>query len=229
MWWNPDYMLWVMLPSVALALFAQWRVRSAMSKWSQVPNERCLTGEETARIIMQQAGLTHIAVERTPGDLTDHYDPRTKTIRLSDTSTRAPSVAAMAIVAHELGHAQQDQTGNALLGVRSALVPVANIGTTLGMWLVVIGYMVGMMELAWAGVGLFTAFVAFTLVTLPVEFDASRRANKFLKEFNLTTARESAGAKAVLDAAALTYVAAAAGALLQLAYYASLVLGRDRD
>ena len=223
------YMLLVMLPSALIALFAQWRVKRAMSKWSRVPNERGLTGVETARVIMRHTGLEHVELDRVPGDMTDHYDPRDKSIHLSETSTQYPSVASMAIVAHELGHAQQDQTGNPMLRLRATLVPAAGIGTQLGMILVIIGLVIQQLALAWVGVILFSAFVLFTVVTLPVEFDASRRAKAFLRETNLVSANEAKGDNEVLNAAALTYVAAAAGAILQLLYFVSLISGGRRN
>ena len=229
MFFSSSYFLWVMLPSLAITLFAQWRVKSAMSRWSRVRNARGITGAKTAELVMRHAGLTHVDVDRVPGQLTDYYDPRDRSIHLSDSSTGAPTVASMAIVAHELGHAQQDMTGSGLLHLRARLVPAANIGTQLGLWLVLIGYFVGLTQIAWLGVALFAGFVAFTLVTLPVEFDASRRAKKFLKELGIVSPEEQKGVNAVLDAAALTYVAAAATAVLQLLYYVSLLTGRRRN
>lgn len=228
MFFNGSYLLWVFLPTMLLTLYAQWRVKSAYAKWSQVANKRGINGLQTAQMIMRDTGLDHIEVRRTPGFLTDHYDPRDKSINLSEGST-APSIAAMAIVAHELGHAEQDKVGNAMLNLRASLVPVANLGSGLGVWLIVGGLMLNMIGLAWAGVALFGAMVLFTLVTLPVEFDASRRAKRNLQRLNLVSATEAKGVNAVLDAAALTYVAAAAGAVINLLYYVSLLSGRSRD
>lgn len=230
LYFDPTYMLLVMLPTALITMFAQWKVRSAFGKWDAVANQRGVTGADTARAIMQYADLGHVQIGRVPGQLTDHYDPRQKSINLSDSSTARPSVAAMAIVAHELGHAEQDKTGNAMLNLRASLVPAANIGSTLGVWIVVAGLFLQSMSLAWLGVILFGAAVAFTLVTLPVEFDASRRAKQYLRQLNLVVSRdEEQGVNAVLDAAALTYVAAAAGAVLQLLYFVSLISGRRRD
>jgi len=227
MFFNSGYLLWVMLPTLVLTLYAQWRVKSAFAKWSEVPNERGLNGLRTAQIIMQGAGLEHIEVKQTPGFLTDHYDPRDKSINLSEGS-RQPSVAAMAIVAHELGHAEQDKAGSAMLGLRASLVPVANLGSGLGVWIILIGLMLGIYGLAWLGVLLFGATVAFTLVTLPVEFDASNRAKRRLRELGLVSPTEAKGVDAVLNAAALTYLAAAAGAILNLLYYVALLSGGRR-
>ncbi len=228
MFYNASYLLWVFLPTMLLTLYAQWRVKSAYAKWSQVANERGINGMQTAQLIMRDTGLDHIEVRRTPGFLTDHYDPRDKSINLSEGST-APSIAAMAIVAHELGHAEQDKVGSTMLNLRASLVPVANLGSGLGMWLIFGGLMLNMTGLAWTGVALFGAMVLFTLVTLPVEFDASRRAKRNLQRLNLVSTTEAKGVNAVLDAAALTYVAAAAGAVINLLYYVSLLSGRSRD
>lgn len=227
-----SYMLWVLLPSLVLSLYAQWRVKSAYGRWSRVANANGLNGAEVARALMNARGLGHVGVERIGGMMTDHYDPRGKVIRLSESSVQ-PSVAAMAIVAHELGHAEQDKTGDAMLNLRAALVPAANLGSGLATWLLVGGFALQSMGslglgsmLAWTGVLLFSAAVLFTLVTLPVEFDASRRAKAWLTELGLATPDEARGVNAVLDAAALTYVAAAAGAVLQLVYWISLLTGR---
>jgi Zn-dependent membrane protease YugP len=225
---SSGYLMWVLIPTFVISAFAQWRVKSAFRKWVKVRNEKGLTGVETAQIIMRDRGLDAIAVEGVQGELTDHYDPRSKTIRLSETS-KGSSVAAMAIVAHELGHAEQDLTGNAMLRLRTAIVPVANIGSRLSWILIIAGLLLNILQLAWLGVFLFGAAVLFTLVTLPVEFDASRRAKANLSNLHLVSATESKGVDAVLNAAALTYVAAAAGAILQLVYWISVVGGGRRS
>ncbi len=230
---DPTYLLFV-VPAMLFALWAQFQVQSAFNKWSQVANMRRLSGFDVARILMQSEGLQHVGVERTPGMLTDHYDPASKVIRLSDGSLQ-PSVAAMAIVAHELGHAAQDKEGYAWLRVRSGIVGFANIGSQLGTWLFFIGMLLGAgggsrlgFQLAVVGVILFSAAVAFTLVTLPVEFNASARAREMLQRAGLVTVEEAAGVNAVLNAAALTYVAAAAQALAQLLYFVTILM-RRRD
>lgn len=232
MFGSGSYMLWVLLPSLALSLYAQWRVKSAYGRWSRVVNARGLNGAAVARAIMESRGLTHVGIESIQGVMTDHYDPRGKVIRLSESSVQ-PSVAAMAIVAHELGHAEQDKVGDAMLNLRAALVPAANLGSGLAMWLLIGGVALQSMGsiglgglVAWTGVLMFSAAVLFTLVTLPVEFDASRRAKRTLGDLGLVSGSDVQGVNAVLDAAALTYVAAAAGAVLQLLYYVSLLTGR---
>lgn len=221
------------LPAMLFSLFAQWRVRSAYNKYSQVPNAQRLSGRDVARILMRSEGLDYVAVEGIPGNLTDHYDPRGKVMRLSEGST-APSVAAMAIVAHELGHAAQDKQGYVWLRMRSSIVGIANIGSQLGSMLFFVGILMASMtqnfgmQLAWAGVVLFAAAVAFTLVTLPVELNASSRARDMLMRNGLVTAEESAGVSSMLNAAALTYVAAAAQAVSQLLYFVMILTGGNR-
>lgn len=225
---DSNYMLLVMLPTLFLSLFAKWRVESSFRRYSQVANDRGLSGLQTARTLIQYQGLQDIKIEQIPGFLTDHYDPGAKTMRLSE-SSMGDSVAAMAVVAHELGHAEQDKTGNALLNLRASLVPVANIGSNVGVWIIFGGLALGFMPLAWLGVLLFGTMVAFTLVTLPVEFDASRRAKRNLAAAGLVSPGEAQAVNSVLNAAALTYVAAAAGAILQLLYWVTRLMGRSRD
>jgi len=225
------------LPAMIFAMWAQWRVKSSFNKWSQVPTAKRVNGMDVARTLMQNEGLTHVQVERIAGMLTDHYDPRGKVMRLSESSVQ-PSVAAAAIVAHELGHAAQDQEGYFWLRARSSIVGVANIGSNLGSVLFFVGLMFGALSgggsgrigytIAVFGVILFAGAVAFTLVTLPVEFNASARAREMLARNGLVTAEESAGVNAVLNAAALTYVAAAAQSVAQLLYFIT-ILGRRRD
>jgi Zn-dependent membrane protease YugP len=227
-----------MLPALLLALFAQWRVTSTYRKFSQVRNAQGLTGADVARVLMRNEGLDHVSVEMVPGDLTDHYDPRGKVMRLSEGSARYPSIAAMAVVAHELGHAQQDKEGYFWLQLRSGIVGLANVGSQLGILLIFIGLLLAGMSarsggslglsLAWGGVALMSAAVVFTLVTLPVELNASARARAMLARNGLVTSQEAEGVSAMLSAAALTYVAAAAQAVMQLLYFVTLLSGRDR-
>ena len=225
-----------MVPAILLALFAQWRVSSTYRKYSEVRNAQGLTGEDVARVLMRNEGLDYVGIEVIPGNLTDHYDPRTKTMRLSAGSSQAPSVAAMAVVAHELGHAQQDKQGYFWLQLRSGIVGIANIGSNFGILLVFVGLMFGAAArqgsfgwtIAWAGVALMAAAVFFSLVTLPVELNASSRAREMLARNGLVTAQESQGVSAMLNAAALTYIAAAAQAVLQLVYFVTLLSGGRR-
>ena len=223
------------VPALLFSLYAQWKVSSTYRKYAGVRSGRNVSGTEVARILMRNEGLMHVGVESVAGDLTDHYDPGAKVIRLSSGS-QEPSVAAMAIVAHELGHAAQDQQGYAWLRVRSGIVPLANLGSTLGMLLFFGGMLLmsfansGLgVSVAWAGVALMSAAVVFTLVTLPVEFDASNRARAMLQRNGLVTPQEAAGVDAVLNAAALTYVAAAAQAVSQLLYWVLMLTGMRRE
>lgn len=224
MFFDSSYLLYVFIPTLVITLFAQWRVKSAFNKWSRVRNQKGISGAETAELIKQRSQLAFVETKWIPGQMTDHYDPRDKSINLSE-SSRDASVAAMAIVAHELGHAEQDRTGYSPLRIRSALVPAANIGSKLGIWLVFGGLMLNFLLgqfgdiIAWVGVFLFAAAVLFSFVTLPVEFNASKRAKVWVRDYGLATEEEAAGVDAVLNAAALTYVAAAATSLLTLMYY----------
>jgi Zn-dependent membrane protease YugP len=232
---DPMYLLF-MLPGIALALYAQWKVQSTYSKYSKVPNAQGMTGLDVARVLMRNEGLDYLGVEQIPGNLTDHYDPRGKIMRLSEGSSRLPSVAAMAIVAHELGHAVQDRQGYAWMKVRSGIVGIANIGSNFGWLLIIGGLFLGALQgsqfgfqLAVAGVVLMSAAVAFSLVTLPVEFNASARAREMLMRNGLVTAQEAEGVHQMLNAAALTYVAAAAQAVLQLLYWVMVLSGARRS
>lgn len=236
MFFDPTYFIFA-LPAMLFAMWAQFQVQSAFRKWSQVASAKRLNGMDVARTLMENEGLSHVQVERIGGMLTDHYDPRGKVMRLSEGSTQ-PSVAAMAIVAHELGHAAQDKEGYFWLRARAGIVGIANIGSNLGTLLFFVGIMLGALAgggqgqlgytIAVAGVVLFSAAVAFTLVTLPVEFNASARAREMLKRNGLVTVEESQGVNAVLNAAALTYVAAAAQSIAQLLYFIT-ILGRRRE
>lgn len=232
LYFDPTYFLFA-LPAMLFAMWAQWQVKSAFAKWSRVPSAQRLSGVDVARVLMRNEGLEHVRIERIGGMLTDHYDPREKVMRLSESSTQ-PSVAAMAIVAHELGHASQDKEGYAWLRVRAGIVGIANIGSQLGTLLFFGGlilsslFRVGQLgyTVALIGVILFSAAVAFTLVTLPVELNASSRAREMLMRNGLVTVEESQGVNAVLNAAALTYIAAAAQAIAQLLYFITILTGR---
>ncbi len=211
-------LFWLAVGAFLFALWAQYRVMSTFNRYSRIPSGRGLTGGEVAERILTSYGLHAVRVEPVQGMLTDHYDPRSQTIRLSPEVYTSPSVAAVGVAAHEAGHALQHREGYAPLVLRNAIVPVAGIGSQLGIWLFVIGMFLGqsggwLMDL---GILLFLGVVAFTLITLPVEFDASRRAIQLLQSLGLVTPRELEGVRAVLGAAALTYVAAAASALIEL-------------
>ena len=231
MFFSPLYLLFA-LPALVLGMWAQFRVKSSFNKYAKVRTERNVTGAEVARSLLDAYGLFDVAVERVAGNLTDHYDPRSKTLRLSDATYSSPSVAAAGIAAHEMGHALQDAKNYGPLGLRSAMVPSVRIGSMLGPILFMAGYfLTGLLgefgiTIAWIGVILFGASAAFAIVTLPVEFDASKRAKKLLVQENILGKNEMTGVNKVLNAAALTYVAAAIQALSTLAYYAFLLMGR---
>jgi len=209
------YFLILIVPALAFSLYAQYRVRSTYNKYAQERSASGLTAAQAARRLLDRAGLFDVRIEAVPGQLTDHYDPRTKTLRLS--APESQSVAAIGVAAHEAGHAIQDAHGYAPLMLRSAVVPVANFGSMLAFPLFFIGLITAWYPLMWAGILFFAGVVFFTLITLPVEFDASRRAVQILQESGTIVERSGLGAvQKVLNAAALTYVAAAAMAVLQL-------------
>ncbi len=224
---NPYYLLF-MLPGLLLMMLAQWYVKSTYSKWSRIPLRQGWTGAQVAEYLARRAGL-HVRIEAVRGWLTDHYDPRTRTLRLSPEVYHGRTVAAAAIAAHELGHAEQHARNYLPLHLRTAMVPAVNIGSYLGWIFIFVGLMLRLTELAWLGVIFFSGGALFALITLPVEFNASARAKRLLQTSGIITHPEEAkGVQQVLTAAALTYVAALVVALLQLLYYVSLVLGTSR-
>lgn len=205
--------------TLALTIGVQMWLRNTYGRWERVANASGLTGAETARAILRANGLDDVKVEAVPGQLTDHYDPRTRTVRLSEAHFRVPSVAGAAVAAHEVGHALQHAQAYAPLQWRATLVPVASIGSNFGPWIVIAGFMLGAAGLIQVGIALFAAAVLFQLVTLPVEFDASKRAVAEMNRLGLATTADVGGSKAVLNAAAMTYVAAAAASVMYLLYY----------
>ena len=231
MFFDPLYMA-VMGVGLLLSLGASAWVKAAVAKWKHVPIGRGMTGRDVAQLILDVEGIRDVRIEETRTVMGDHYDPSSRTLRLSPDHYRGTSVAAAGIAAHEVGHAIQHKQGYAPMRIRQALVPVANIGTNLGVWMVIIGAAIGMMGIAKIGVAVFGGFVAFQLVTLPVEFNASSRAKRALLSANVVSEDEAAGVSKVLTAAAATYLAAAVGAVLQLAYWAmraGLLGGRRND
>jgi Zn-dependent membrane protease YugP len=218
---------YIAIPGLLLAMYAQFKVRGTFAKFSQVPTAAGRTGAEVAVQLLQRRGVAGVKVEPVEGMLADHYDPRTRTLRLSPDVFGSASVAAVGVAAHECGHAIQHQEKYAPLAVRNAIVPVATIGTNAAWILFLIGMLVSNRYLMDIGILLFTGYIAFSLITLPVEFDASRRAVQVLQGEGLVMPREAEGVRAVLNAAALTYVAAAAMAVLQLVRL--LVLRNMRD
>ncbi len=225
---DPMYFV-IALPALLLAFYAQMKVKSSYAKYLKVPNMRGISGEQAARSLLSANGLDYVNVEGIQGELTDHYDPRSKTLRLSAGVARSSSVAAVGIVAHEVGHAVQDARAYTPLRLRAGLVPVVNLGSWLGPIIFLAGLFMQSSGLAWMGVILFGGTAVFALVTLPVELDASRRALKMLETNGLVGVQDAKGAKSVLQAAALTYVAALAQALSTLLYYTMLASGMSRD
>jgi Zn-dependent membrane protease YugP len=226
---DPMYLVFA-LPALLLAFYAQFKVQSAYGKYSKKSNWRGISGLEAARYLLSSAGLSHVRVEGTPGQLTDHYDPRSEILRLSPQVANSRSVAALGIVAHEVGHAMQDAQAYAPLRWRTGLVPAVNIGSWLGPILFLIGFLMQAPSLAWVGVLFFAGSAVFALITLPVELNASGRALQMLRTAGLVTVgQEIKGVKSVLKAAALTYVAALAQALSTLLYYVFLLTGFSRN
>lgn len=230
MFFDPTYIIFVMLPSLIISGIAQAWVKGAYQKWGNIANSRRITGQQTANMLIRSGSVQPVGLEVTGGQLTDHYDPSKKTVRLSQGVAMQPTVASMAIAAHEFGHVQQDQQKSPLMALRSALVPSAQVGPSIGIGLIILGLIMNLQGLAVLGLILFSAVAVFTIVTLPVELDASRRAMKMLKDTGLVvTDQDRQGAQAVLRAAAFTYVAAVATSILTLLYYAMLVFGGRRD
>ncbi|MEI8316432.1 MAG: zinc metallopeptidase [Planctomycetia bacterium] len=225
-YFDPAYML-AIAPAMLLAMWAQWRVHATFAAASQEPAP--LSGAAAARHILDSAGATEVAVEQVPGTLTDHYDPRTKVLRLSDAVYSSRSLAAVGIAAHEAGHALQDHTGYPLMSLRNAAVGIANIGSGFGLTVFMVGLMFASRPMAWVGIGLFAATVFFQLVNLPVEIDASNRAKRQLVELGIVPRADMPHVNKVLNSAAWTYVAATLQSAFTLLYYASYLTGGDRD
>lgn len=226
---DPIYFLFI-APAFALSLWASWKTKSAFNKYSKVRSAQGLTGAEAARAMLQRAGIEDVEVKSTSGFLSDHYNPLDKSLALSEATYNQPTVAAVAVACHEAGHAIQHAQGYKPMWVRSALVPTANIGSSIGYFGMFGGLILGSQGLVLLGALLFSAVLLFQVVTLPVEFDASSRAKKLAFEYGLVTQGERQGVSKVLNAAALTYVAAAVSTLLTLLYFllrAGLLGGRD--
>ena len=225
-----DITILLLVPALLLSLYAQHKVQSTFRKFANVNAQRGLTGSEVAAQLLAAAGIRDVAIEDVPGQLTDHYDPRNKTVRLSEAVYHNRSLAAIGVAAHEVGHAIQHHADYTPLALRSGLFPVVNIGSRLSMPLLMLGLFMSYsgfgMWMLYSGILLFSFVVLFQLVTLPVEFNASSRAIALLKEQHILTDSEAAPAKQVLDAAALTYVAAAIMGLLNLLRF--LLLARRR-
>ena len=220
------YYLVLVVPTLLLSLYAQFKVKSAFSKYSQVQTIRKISGKEAAALLLRSNSISDVSIQRIGGSLSDHYDPSHKVLRLSDPVYDKTSIAAVGVAAHETGHAIQDKEKYAPLVLRSTLVPVANIGSSAGPYLALAGIIFRMNLLLNIGIILFACAVLFYLVTLPVEIDASRRALKVLEHNAVLSQEELKGAKKVLSAAALTYVASALTAMANLLRL--ILISRDR-
>ncbi|HVN71334.1 MAG TPA: zinc metallopeptidase, partial [Desulfomonilia bacterium] len=221
----------MIVPAFLLSVYAQLRVRSSYSRYSKIPTSRSITGAQAARRILDAEGIRDVTIEPATGFLSDHYDPRSKVLRLSESVYSGDSLASVGIAAHEAGHAIQHAQGYAPLQLRNAIVPISSLGSNLAWPLLLIGFLFMAKSLVMAGIVLFSLAVLFQIITLPVEFNASSRARDTLVATGILTDVEVAGAGKVLSAAALTYVAAAATAIVQLLYFLlrAGLLGRRDD
>ena len=222
------YMLYVFIPSLLLVLITQGLISSQYRKYGRIQNSRRITGAQAAEAVLRANGVYDVAIQCIEGHLTDNYNPRTNTIPLSRDIFYGDSIAAVGIACHEAGHAMQYAEGYGPIKIRAAIIPITNFGSAFGVLLIILGLVINMLTIAWVGVILFAAVVVFQLVTLPVEFNASSRAVKNIEASGLLSAEELSGAKKVLTAAALTYVAALLQSLLTLVYYITQINGRKR-
>lgn len=223
----------ILIPGTLLSLWAQHNIKSTYRRYAQVRSQMGMTGAEVAQTILSNMGITDIKIEGVRGELTDHYDPSAKTVRLSQGIYNSDSLAAAAVAAHECGHVLQDKKDYKFMNFRAALVPAANLGSKFAPMLVMGGIFLGALgsisiAFIYIGIALFLGVIAFHVITLPVEFDASRRALKLIDELDILQGEEHKGAKAVLNAAAWTYVATAFASLLQLAQYLLILQSRQR-
>ena len=213
---------------ILIPLIAQIGVSSNYQKYKRVKNTKELTGYDVARKILDENGLEDIYIVETRGELTDHYDPTKKVVRLSSDIYHGKTVAAMSVASHECGHAIQDKDGYTFMRIRSAIFPIVNVATSISYWIILLGFLFELLDLIYIGIALTCLGLLFQIVTLPVEFDASKRAGVFLKEYNLATEDESKGVKKMLGAAAMTYVASVAAAVLEILRLL-LIFGRRDD
>ncbi|MEY4578839.1 MAG: hypothetical protein RL701_3542 [Pseudomonadota bacterium] len=231
MYFDPTYLLF-MAPGLLLSMWASFRVKSTFAHYNQVMSRSGLTGADAARELLRRQNIRDVNVEPVDGFLSDHYDPGSKTLRLSPDVFHGRSLSALGVAAHEAGHAIQHAHGYGPLAFRSLVVRPAMFGSNFGMAIMGVGLMTHLSGMVWVGVVLFSAFVVFTLVTLPVEFNASSRAVSALVDTNIITMAEAPDTKKVLDAAALTYVAAAISAITQLLYFllrSGILGGRENE
>lgn len=227
-YYDPIY--WIMLlPVLAITIYAQAKVSSNFNRYSKVVNRRHLTGAQAAEAVLHQHGVYNVRIERVRGNLTDHYDPRTNVIRLSEQVYDSPTIAAVGVAAHEAGHAVQYAENYSPIRIRAALIPLTQIGSQFGIILLIIGILLTYEPLFMVGIILFSFTTLFQLITLPVEFNASRRAMVTIRESGLLTSDEADGARKVLSAAAMTYVAALLMSIVQLLRFVLMFAGRRGD
>ncbi len=212
---------------ILIPLIAQIGVSSNYQKYKRVKNTKELTGYDVARKILDENGLGDIYIVETRGELTDHYDPTKKVVRLSSDIYHGKTIAAMSVASHECGHAIQDKDGYTFMRIRSAIFPIVNVATSISYWIILLGFLFELLDLIYIGIALTCLGLLFQIVTLPVEFDASKRAGVFLKEYNLATEDESKGVKKMLGAAALTYVAGVLASALQILRL--IIVARNND
>lgn len=212
-----------------ITLAAQYFVNSNYNKFRGIKNKKGLTGQEVARKILDKHGLTDIYVTEVKGALSDHYDPSRKVVRLSPDVFHGDSIASLSVASHEVGHAIQDKEGYTMIKVRGVIFPFASFASKFGYIAIVLGFIFNFLDLAWAGIGLLLVILLFQLVTLPVEFDASKRALIELEEEKFLSSSELEGSKSMLKAAAMTYVASVATTLLEILRFVFIIIGRDDD
>ena len=227
-WVDPVYFWFVLIPVLVISIGVQIYLKRTYSKWSKIRNSSNLTGMQVGKELFNCTSLQALPLERTRGDLTDHYDPGANVVRLSESTADKQSVSAMAVTAHELGHVQQYQTGSALIKVRGFLLPALQFSPTISYMAILFGLIFNIVNLIYIGIIFFALMVIFSILTIPVEVNASSRGRKLLREANLMqTEEDDKGSRAVLNAAALTYLAAAVTSILQLLYYISLARRRS--
>jgi len=224
-----DHLWWLFLPGLLLGLYAQMKLSSAYGRYSRVPTNTGITGAQAAREILDAAGLNGMQINEVGGHLTDHYDPRKKALFLSSENYHGQTLAAVGVAAHETGHALQHKAAYAPLEIRMALVPITQIASNAAIWITALGMFMGIAKMAVVGVVVFGIIFLFQLVTLPVEFDASRRAKQQLVQMGLIDTQEHVGVSKVLSAAAMTYVAAMVSSLFTLLHFIMLARGNSRD
>lgn len=215
--------------AAVITLVAQLFVNSRYNKYKNIKSNKGLTGQEVARLILDKHGLTDIYVTEVNGVLSDHYDPNRKVVRLSHDIFHSDSISAISVAAHEVGHAIQDKENYSMIKIRGAIFPLVSFASKFGYIALMIGFVFGFLELAWVGIGLLLMILLFQLITLPVEFDASKRAIVFLEAEEILDSSELGGSKDMLKAAAMTYVAGVAATILEILRFVLIIIGRDND